>query len=56
MRHVSLGPAAGAALRVATLITDVRGCTRVTAEHGDTASARLAATFARIARESVRAQ
>ena len=38
------------------LIADVRGYTRFTQEHGDEAAARLAATFAELARQAVEAR
>jgi adenylate cyclase len=38
------------------LIADVRGYTRFTAEHGDEAAARLAKSFAELAREAVEAR
>src|SRR4029078_11057293 len=38
------------------LIGDIRGYTRFTAEHGDEAASRLAATFAQVAQEAVEAR
>ncbi|GAC1510390.1 MAG: hypothetical protein NVS2B16_10380 [Chloroflexota bacterium] len=49
-------PQTGTGQLRAFLIADVRGYTSFTAEHGDQAAARLATTFAAIAREQVAAR
>jgi WD40 repeat protein/class 3 adenylate cyclase len=55
-RRRTLAPTPPSTQVLTFLIADVRGYTRFTAEHGDEAAARLAKSFAELAREAVEAR